>query len=222
MDRTQFTFYISFYSGIQDIEDPLDRLKMYDAICEYALFEKEPDLPKHLRPSFKFIQPNLDSGRKKAERGARGGKAKQEQGDIPCLEDDESKGTSLASSDAASKEENKIKKKKETKKESEGKEEKEYKSKASTPAPNAPTLPEVVDYFKKMGLNGDPNKFFYHHQSKGWEGITDWQAAAMKWSIDEKKFAEGGSDDGIIYSGTRYPAGVTPQTVSGTGKFELI
>lgn len=80
MQRTQFTFYESFYKAVKRIKDPESRAQAYDAICAYALYGQEPNLDSFSDFSaiaFELIKPNLDSSRKKAENGKSGGSKKQ-------------------------------------------------------------------------------------------------------------------------------------------------
>ena len=53
-------FYVSFYNALSDLDDA-DRLSMYDAIMKYGLFGEVIDLPRHLRPLFTLLQPNIDA-----------------------------------------------------------------------------------------------------------------------------------------------------------------
>ena len=81
MERAQFTFYRSFANALRRIRKDADRAKAYDAICDYALDGKEPDLsglPDSAAIAFELVKPNLDASKRKAESGKRGGKAKQE------------------------------------------------------------------------------------------------------------------------------------------------
>lgn len=80
MNRTQYTFYESFYKAAKRIKDPTARAEVYDAICEYALYGNEPDidvLSEMAAIAFELIKPNLDASRKKAESGKLGGTKKQ-------------------------------------------------------------------------------------------------------------------------------------------------
>ena len=80
MERTQFTFYASFFSAIKRIKKASDRAAIYDAICLYALTGEMPDmtaLPDTAAMAFELIKPTLDTSRKKAESGAIGGSVKQ-------------------------------------------------------------------------------------------------------------------------------------------------
>ena len=52
---------------------------------------------------------------------------------------------------------------------------------------HAPVLEEVKEFVKVNDLCIDPLKFYYHYQAKGWQGVTDWQALAYKWSIEDEK-----------------------------------
>lgn len=72
MEREQFTFYASFAKAIQRIRKAADRAAAYDAIVNYALYEKEPDLdklPDSVCIVFDLIRPNLDTSRRKAQGG---------------------------------------------------------------------------------------------------------------------------------------------------------
>ena len=71
--RNQFTFYRSYFDAIQELSRE-EQAAIILAVCAYALYETEP---KGLQPAasmaFKLIRPTLDSGRKKAESGKKGG-----------------------------------------------------------------------------------------------------------------------------------------------------
>lgn len=78
--RNQFTFYRSFFEAIRRIRKKTDRCDAYDAIVGYALDELEPDLDllsDAATIAFVMSRPILESGRKKAESGMRGGNARQ-------------------------------------------------------------------------------------------------------------------------------------------------
>ena len=80
MDRTQFTFYDSFFDAAQEIRDPAQRCAFYDAVCNYALHEVAPDreaMDDAAAMGFKLVKPILDASRKKAKSGKAGGSAKQ-------------------------------------------------------------------------------------------------------------------------------------------------
>lgn len=80
MERTQFTFYESFFKAISRIKKDADRCKAYDAICSYALYGEEPDierLPDSAAIAFELSKPNLDASRRKAQNGKKGGESKQ-------------------------------------------------------------------------------------------------------------------------------------------------
>lgn len=77
--RSQFTFYESFFNALSRIKKEADRAKAYDAICAYALYGTEPDmdtLPDSAAIAFELVKPNLDSSRRKANSGKKGGEKK--------------------------------------------------------------------------------------------------------------------------------------------------
>lgn len=80
MDRTQFTFYGSFFKAVSRIKKKADRAEAYDAICAYALCGTEPDidsLSDSAAIAFELSKPNLDASRRKANSGKKGGEHKQ-------------------------------------------------------------------------------------------------------------------------------------------------
>lgn len=80
-ERSQFTFYDSFYRSISRIKKKADRADAYDAIVAYALLGQEPDLdalPDAAAIAFEVIRPNLDASRRKSENGKQGGRPKKQ------------------------------------------------------------------------------------------------------------------------------------------------
>lgn len=120
MDRTQFTFYESFYKAAKRIKDPSARAEVYDAICEYALYGNEPDIDALFEMAaiaFELIKPNLDASRKKAESGKLGGTKKQSES---TFEANGSKTEAKRKQNEASEKQEQTESKKENKKEKEG------------------------------------------------------------------------------------------------------
>lgn len=79
-DRSQFTFFASFFEAISKIRKKADRADAYDAICAYALCAQEPELdklPDAAQVVFLLAKPNLDSSRRKAKSGKAGGSKQQ-------------------------------------------------------------------------------------------------------------------------------------------------
>ena len=103
MDRKQFTFYDSFAIAAKKLKSKQARCEFYDAICDYALHETEPDLETisdAAAMGYELVKPILDASRRKAKSGQKGGSAKadekqEETGSIeeayPEQEEDESK-----------------------------------------------------------------------------------------------------------------------------------
>ena len=78
--RGQFTFYASIFESAKRIRNKAARADFYDAVCDYALNGKEPNLDKLSDAAaigFISAKPNLDASRKKAKSGKAGGSAKQ-------------------------------------------------------------------------------------------------------------------------------------------------
>ena len=82
MERSQFTFYDSFHRALKRVKSKSARCDVYDAICEYALYGKEPNLeklPDAAAIAFELVRPILDASRRKAESGKKGGSKKQDE-----------------------------------------------------------------------------------------------------------------------------------------------
>ena len=76
MQRTQFTFYESFFKAISRIKKKQDRADAYDMICAYALYQKEPDLDTAsdaVAIAFELLRPVLDKAKERSESGKKGG-----------------------------------------------------------------------------------------------------------------------------------------------------
>jgi hypothetical protein len=68
-----FVFYKSFYDAVEGLQTNDEKLKMYNAIFEYCLFEVEPKFDGVLKIIWTLIKPQLDSNIKKRENGKLGG-----------------------------------------------------------------------------------------------------------------------------------------------------
>lgn len=75
MGRESFIFYRSFYEAMSDINDK-DKLKLYNAICKYALYGEETELTGISNTLFKLIKPQLEANNKRFEDGKKGGRPK--------------------------------------------------------------------------------------------------------------------------------------------------
>lgn len=74
MERAQFTFYRSYYEAIQSLPKR-EQTAVLLAVCAYALDNEEPKLSGMANAIFTLIRPTLDTGRKKALSGKKGGES---------------------------------------------------------------------------------------------------------------------------------------------------
>lgn len=190
MDRSQFTFYESFFEAISRIKKKADRADAYDAICAYALYGTEPDLESlasNAAVAFILSKPNLDASRRKAASGKKGGTKKQT-------------GSKSEANDKQTESEKE--------KEKEGEKEIEIENECYTPKPprfSPPTVEDVRAYCRERKNNIDPQRFVDYYQARGWklgkESMKDWKAAVRTW--ERKEDGHGAAESGD--SGT--PAG---------------
>ena len=190
-ERTQFTFYASFFDAVSRIKKKADRADAYDAICAYALREEDPDFSKMsdaAQIAFLLIRPNLDSSRRKAKSGKDGGSKK-------------ANGKQNGSKQEANCKQEEDESEKEKEKEKEG----EIENECYPPTPLSggakakrfipPTVDEVASYCQERGNGIDPEAFVDFYASKGWmvgkNPMKDWKAAVRTWERSEGRGTSG-------------------------------
>lgn len=67
--RNSFIFYRSFFEAIKPLPET-DRLKIYDAICEFSLNNQQPDLQGVSSGFFTLIKPQLEANNKRFKNGS--------------------------------------------------------------------------------------------------------------------------------------------------------
>lgn len=167
MERSQFTFYRSYYEAVRELPKK-EQCAVMLAICAYALDEEEPNLTGTAKAIFSLVRPTLDASRRKAISGKTGGEHKQ-----------------TASKAEAKGKQNE--REKENKKENKNKKENEcYAPKPPTGRFVPPSVDEVAAYCKERGNKVDPQQFVDHYQSNGWKvggrgAMKDWKASVRTW-----------------------------------------
>lgn len=76
--RDSFVFYRSFFEAAETLKKS-DKLKLFEAICEYALNDEEVALAGAPDGMFKLLKPQIDSNNRKYENGRKGGRPKANQ-----------------------------------------------------------------------------------------------------------------------------------------------
>ena len=76
--RDNFVFYRSFFESFTELSQR-DRLKLFDALCNYALNDVEPELSGIPAAIFKLLKPQVDANNRKYENGLKGGRPKKNQ-----------------------------------------------------------------------------------------------------------------------------------------------
>lgn len=184
MERTQFTFYESFFKAISRIRNKSARAEAYDAICAYALYGTEPDLDNlsdAAAIAFELSKPNLDASKRRAISGAKGGSGKQSESKT------EANGKQNGSKPQANTKQEQTASEKENEKESKKEKENECYIRARfTP----PTLAQVSEYCKERCNGVDPQHFMDYYTANGWKvgknPMKDWKAAVRTWENAEK------------------------------------
>ena len=179
MDRKQFTFYESFASALSRIKSKAARCDAYDAICQFALYGTEPDLdslPDSAAIAFELIRPTLETSKRKAESGKRGGSA-------------EANDKQSASKTEASRKQTA----REKENEKEGEKEKEIENECYSARAHVrfvpPTREEAAEYYADKGFSFGLDKWFAKYESNGWkvgrDKMKDWKASMRYWQTLE-------------------------------------
>ena len=75
--RKSFIFKDIYFNAVNGLDDK-DRLSVYDAICQYALNQKETKLEGFAEIVFSLIKPDISRGVKMYENGTKGGRPKNQ------------------------------------------------------------------------------------------------------------------------------------------------
>lgn len=74
--RDSFVFYRSFFESFDGLSKK-DKLLLFDAICNYALNDIEPQLSGVPLAMFKLLKPQLDANTRRYENGLKGGRPRK-------------------------------------------------------------------------------------------------------------------------------------------------
>lgn len=74
--RDGFVFYRSFFESFEDLSKK-DKLVLFDALCNYALNDIEPELTGVPAAIFKLLKPQVDANNRRYENGKKGGRPKE-------------------------------------------------------------------------------------------------------------------------------------------------
>lgn len=208
--RNQFTFYRSFFDSVRRIRKAADRAIAYDIICNYALYDVEPDLskvPDAAAIAFEVAKANLDASKRKAKAGKAGGSCKQSGSNA---EANASSAKAISSNVEAigwvnqwedeSKNKNKDKDKNKNKIKNNS-----YSAAAEPPQATPkqiarfvkPSREEVETYCRENSYNMDVGRFLDYYEANGWKvgknPMKDWKAAVRNWCRGSTYVPQAGS-----------------------------
>ena len=190
MERESFIFYRSFKEAIDLCPEEV-RLKIYEAIAEYALTEQEPTITEpYAKLCWKLIKPQIDANLRRYKNGQAGGAPKGNRNAAKRAEENNQETTEKQPSDnqnGSTKQANKNNNDNSNDKEKEKGELKATPSVAGTRTRfTPPTIAEVEKYCTERGNGIDAQQFCDYYQANGWtqgkgKPIKDWQAAVRTW-----------------------------------------
>ena len=172
--RDSVLFYRSFYDALKNIP-PDERLKVYDAIMEYGMYDRDPDLDGVSLAIFLLAKPQIDANNKRYENGC---KAKKKR---TVSETEANTKQDLSECEAKEKE----------------KEKEKVKVKDNNKIFKPPTVDDVRAYCTERGNGVNPQSFVDFYESKGWmigkNKMKDWKAAVRTWERSETKTRQEGT-----------------------------
>ena len=172
--RDSVLFYRSFYDALKNIPSD-ERLKVYDAIMEYGMYDCDPDLDGVALAIFLLAKPQIDANNKRYENGC---KAKKKR---TVSEAEANTKQELSEGEAKEKE----------------KEKEKVKVKDNNKIFKPPTVDDVRAYCTERGNSVDPQSFVDFYESKGWmigkNKMKDWKAAVRTWERSETKTRQEGT-----------------------------
>ncbi len=170
--RESVLFYRSFYDALKNIP-PDERLKVYDAIMEYGMYDRDPDLDGVALAIFLLAKPQIDANNKRYENGCKAKKKRTVSETKANIKQE--------LSEVEAKEKEKVKEK--------------VKVKDNNKIFKPPAVDDVRDYCTERGNNVDPQSFVDFYESKGWmigkNKMKDWKAAVRTWERSETKTRQG-------------------------------
>lgn len=215
MEREAFVFYKSYYEAAMEMPEK-DRYKLYDAIIEYALFEREPDVKGFVKAVFIGIKPTISKSLARSRSGKKGGEANSKRIKNEAEANDKQNESKTEANDKQNESKTEAIKhetqdiKHETlnmKHEAV----KETDAKASAKKFKKPTVEEVRTYCLERHNSVDPEAFVDFYESKGWkvgdQPMKDWRACVRTWERSESRQTYSKPDDRKGQSrGTDYDA----------------
>ena len=183
--REYFMFYRPFKESMRDLSDK-DKLIMYEAITDYALDLKEPNLEGFPKVVFDLIRPVLETNIKRWQNGCKGGeygtKGGAPKGNQNAKKRNNPKTTANQpqnNPDITPKANNDSK---------------------SSSRFIKPSIQEVKDYILSSSYSVDAERFYNYYEANGWKvgrnAMKDWKAAVRTW---QRQSPQGKSTDiGVI------------------------
>lgn len=183
--RDSFIFYRSFKDSMSDLSDT-DKLIMYEAISDYSLDAKEPELSGFPKALFKLVCPILDANIQRWKNGRKGGapvgNANNPNGRRGKTTKNQPKNNQELTKNQANKDKDLNK--------DNNVEDKSSIMSQKTIRFFAPTLTEVKEYIESNRYNVDASTFIDFYASKGWmvgkNKMKDWKAAVRTWERKAK------------------------------------
>ena len=195
--RDSMVFYRSFYEALRDLDNNTKAI-LYDAIFDYGLNFKEPELTGIAKTVFTLIRPQLDANIRKFDNGSKGGRPQKEEPkdnlsetkEEPKQNQSESKAEANVNANANAN--------------GNGNSNENFNQKVK--AFNPPEVDDVVICFAStMAALGLPNDayggaeklghdFHNYYHSQGWKKandlqITEWRPLIPPWLAKEKSYA---------------------------------
>ena len=177
--RDSVLFYRSFYDALKNIPSE-ERLKVYDSIMEYGMYDRDPELDGVALAIFLLAKPQIDANNKRYESGCKAKKKQTVSETEANIKQDSSETEANIKQDSS-----------ETGAKEKEKEKEKVKVKDNHKIFKPPTVEDIRAYCTERGNRVDPQSFVDFYESKGWmigkNKMKDWKAAVRTWERSETK-----------------------------------
>lgn len=174
--RGYFTFYRPFKENLNGLSDK-DKLTMYEAIIDYALDLKEPNLEGFPKLAFDLIRPMLDVNIKRWQNGCKGGAPKGNKNnrysnDTTKVQPRYNQNTTEVIQSNPERQTGKM---------------------LASPAKRfiKPTVQELKEHIAANSIPVDAERFFNYYEANGWKvgrnQMKDWKAALRTWRRQDQQ-----------------------------------
>ncbi len=190
MAKDTFIFYKSFYDALNIIKSAESKMRVIDAVCEYAFLgtdEKGKTLTAEEKIIFIMASPLLDATKKHYEDGKKGGRPSNAI-QITTIKTPVLQGVKTNDNDNVKEKVNlNVNEEVNLKVNEKDKEEIDDLDNINISQSSIPLYADIKDFIAQQHLRVDAKLFFNYYQKRNWKNVKSWRKAILGWedNLDE-------------------------------------